>query len=120
MLTQAIIEIMLMLLVAAFLGYKIGSLVTSRKFRHTQSALAQKDREIQELQFDLNHCVQIRRRTQTSLNQLRKQLVAPEAPRTVVTDQGKVQRAEAENRIQKTVPDHWAAVPHRSRKPENE
>ncbi len=120
MLTQAILEIMLMLLVAAFLGYKIGSLLAQRKFRKTEAKLVQKDREIQELQFDLNQCVQIRRRTQSSLNQLRKQLNVPaEAPRRVVNEQGKVQRIESGVQKRETDPERWAAAPYRSKKPED-
>lgn len=92
--TQAILEIVFMLTIATFLGYKIGVLLERRRGRQLNQLYDRQAKKLEELTFDLNHCIQVRRRVQSQLYQLRKKQEAQEeAAPTVVDGQGKIKTA---------------------------
>lgn len=94
---QAVVEVVLMLSVATFLGYKIGTLMEQRKSRKLQTAFNRQAQELAELTFDLNYCTQTRRRIQSQLSALQKRLEIPsEVSHAVVNAHGKVVIPKAE------------------------
>ncbi len=89
--TQAILEIVFMLAVSTFLGYKIGVLFERRRSRLLQRLYDRQSKKVEELTFDLNHCIQVRRRVQSQLYQLRKQQeIQEEATPSIIDSQGKI------------------------------
>lgn len=94
---QAVVEVVFMLSVAAFFGYKIGSLIEQRKSRKLQTAFNRQTQKLEELAFDLNYCTQTRRRIQSQLRDLQRRLEIPsEAPYAVVDTHGKIIAPKAE------------------------
>lgn len=91
MVVQAILEIVFMLLVAAFIGYKAGRLLNMRQTRNLRFTLKKKEQKVEELQFDLNQCVRVRRRLHHQIFNLQKELeTRPMASAAVVNDKGTV------------------------------
>lgn len=88
---QAVVEVVFMLSVAAFLGYKMGTLIEQRKRRKLQTAFNRQTQKLEELAFDLNYCTQTRRRIQSQLRELQKRLEVPsEVPHTIIDTHGKI------------------------------
>lgn len=97
MVVQTVLEIVFMLLVAAFIGYKIGSLVEQGKTRKVRNLLKKKEQKLEELDFDLHQCVRVRRRLQSQLYNLQKELEAKtEVPAAMVNSKGAIITPEAD------------------------
>lgn len=89
MVVQAILEIIFMLLGAAFIGYKTGRFLEMRQTRNLRYTLKKKEQKAEELEFDLNQCVRVRRRLHNQIFNLQKELeTRPMASAAVVNDKG--------------------------------
>lgn len=86
-----------MLLVASFIGYRIGSLLEQRKTRKLHSHLKEKEQKLEELDFDLHQCIRVRRRLQSQFYNLQEELKAKtEVPAAMVDAKGAIVTIEAD------------------------
>lgn len=85
---QSVFEAAFLLLVTAYLGYRIGQLVEQRKNRKVLADYRQQAQKIKELSFDLNYCTQTRRYAQHQLRMLQSRMTKPAESPPVTIDAG--------------------------------